>query len=331
MTLQRIFVVGEALVDVVPPAAGRSARTLPGGSPANVAVGLSRLGVPATLATSLGADEHGRLVSAHLAATGVTVRNCATGDPPTSVARVSFDAAGEPGYDFALSWEIGPVALPADAIAVHTGSLAAAMAPGRVEVDAVMARAGAAGVTISYDPNIRPALMADRAGERARVEHQVALADLVRASVADLAWLYPDSDPIAVGTRWLAGRPALVVVTRGELGCVALTAAGMVTVPARPVRVIDPVGAGDAFTAALLAGLFGAGRLGAGWPKDGWREGSWRAGGWTAGGVALAELTGILSAAATAAALTCARPGADPPTAAELNRALAAPGSGGSR
>lgn len=321
MTLQRIFVVGEALVDVVPPVAGRPPGALPGGSPANVAVGLARLGVPATLATSLGADEYGRLVGAHLAAAGVSVQNCATGDRPTSVATVSFDAADDPGYDFALSWEIGPVALPTGAIALHTGSLAAALAPGRVEVDRVMVRAGATGVTVSYDPNIRPVLLADRASERTRVERQVALADLVRASAADLAWLYPDSDPLAVAARWLAGRPALVAITRGELGCVALTAAGAVTVPARPVRVVDPVGAGDAFSAALLAGLYGAGRLGAGWPKDGWPE----------GGVALADLTGILTVAATAAALTCARPGADPPTAAELDRALAAPGSGGSR
>jgi fructokinase len=112
MTLQRIFVLGEALVDVVRPAAGRPARTLPGGSPANVAVGLARLGIPATLATGLGADEHGRLVGAHLAEAGVAVLNCAAGAGPTSVARVSFDASGEPGYDFALSWEIEPVALP---------------------------------------------------------------------------------------------------------------------------------------------------------------------------------------------------------------------------
>jgi fructokinase len=178
-----------------------------------------------------------------------------------------------------------------------------------------MARACTAGVTVSYDPNIRPALLADRASERTRVERQIAHADLVRTSAADMAWLYPGSDPVAIANRWLAGRPALVVVTRGELGCVALTAAGTITVPARPVRVVDPVGAGDAFTAALLAGLYGADRLGGGWP---------------AGGVALAQLTGILAAAATAAALTCARPGADPPTAAELNRALAAPDTGGS-
>ena len=314
--MQRIFVVGEALVDVVPPAAGRPGRTLPGGSPANVAVGLARLGIPATLATGLGADEHGRLIGAHLAEAGVTVRNCATGGGPTSVATVEFDTAGEPGYDFALSWEIGPVAVPADAVALHTGSLAAALSPGRLEVEAVMARAAAAGIAVSYDPNIRPALLTDRASERTRVERQVAHADLVRASAADLAWLYPGIDPVAIADGWLARSPALVVVTRGELGCLAVTAAGTVTVPARPVRVVDPVGAGDAFTAALLAGLHAVGRLGGGWPAD---------------GLTLGELTGILTVAATAAALTCTRPGADPPTAAELNRALAAPDSGGSR
>lgn len=312
----QVVVVGEALVDVVAPAGGEPGQMLPGGSPANVAVGLGRLGVPVTLATSLGPDDHGRLVAAHLDAAGIAVRDLGTG-APTSVATVSFDPAGEPAYEFALGWDIRPVELPADAVALHTGSLAAALAPGRREVDAVMVRAGARhGVTVSYDPNVRPALLADRAGERARVEHQVGHADLVKASAADLGWLYPGTEPLAAGARWLAGRPALVVITRGALGCVALTAGEVITVPARAVRVVDAVGAGDAFAAALLAGLYNAGLLGPGWP---------------ASGIPNDTLTATLTAAVTAAGLTCSRPGADPPTGAELRRALATPGTAGLR
>ena len=311
----RIVVIGEALVDVVPAAAdGQPARALPGGSPANVAVGLARLGVPVTLVTAFGDDEYGRLVSAHLAGAGVAVRQAGAGGP-TSVATVSLNAAGEPRYEFVLGWDIGVVELPAGAVAVHTGSLAAALPPGRDRVDAALADVPP-GMTVSYDPNIRPALLADPATERIRVERQVAYADLVKASAADLAWLYPDADPLAVAARWLAGRPALIVVTCGEHGCVGVTVAGTIEVPARPVRVVDAVGAGDAFTAALLAGLDDRGLLGPGWPGD---------------GPPVAALPQTLTAAVTAAGLTCARSGADPPTAAELSRALAGsgPGTGG--
>ncbi len=311
-----VVVLGEALVDLVAArvgstgntgsaAGGEPARALPGGSPANVAVGLARLGVPVTLLTSLGSDEYGRLVTAHLTGSGVAVRDVGTG-APTSVATVTLDASGEPGYEFAVSWEIGPVEIPVGAVALHTGSLAAALPPGRAEVEVVLARVDA-GITVSYDPNIRPALLTDPAAERARVERQVAHADLVKASADDLAWLYPDTDPLTVAGHWLDRRPALVVVTRGGLGCVALTRHGTMTVPARPVQVIDAVGAGDSFTAALLAGLDRAGLLGPQWPTA---------------GIPADVLTAILAAANTAAALTCTRAGADPPTRAELRRSL---------
>ena len=300
--------IGEALVDVVAATGPEPARALPGGSPANVAVGLARLGVPVTLLTSLGPDEYGRLVTAHLVGAGVTVREVGTG-APTSVATVTLDPAGEPGYEFSLRWEVGPVSVPAGAVAVHTGSLAAALPPGSAEVEAMLTRLDA-GITVSYDPNIRPGLLTDPDTERARVERQIGHADLVKASAADLAWLYPDTDPLAAAGRWLDRRPALVVVTRGPLGSVALTGGAVASVPAMPVEVVDAVGAGDAFTAALLAGLDRAGLLGPQWPTA---------------GIPAAVLTPLLTAANAAAALTCTRAGADPPTSSELSRALPAP------
>ncbi|MUN35103.1 carbohydrate kinase family protein [Actinomadura litoris] len=299
--MARILVFGEALVDLVGEPGGRRYRADPGGSPANVAVGLGRLGKAVTLVTGLGDDAFGRLVTAHLAASGVTpdVRRA----PFTSLAVVSVDGAGVPSYDFALSWTPGTPEIPPDAAVLCTGSLAAALAEGPVE--AAMAGAPA----VCYDPNIRPALLGDPASERRRVERQVALSDVVKASDEDLGWLYPGADPVEVAHRWRALGPALVVVTRGPRGCVAVTASGRVERPAPPVEVVDTVGAGDAFMSGLVSALLDGGLL------DPARRADLDNGGES-------PLSGPLAAALASAAITCARPGADPPTEEELRAAL---------
>ncbi|WP_242909320.1 carbohydrate kinase family protein [Actinomadura terrae] len=298
--MARILVFGEALVDLVGEPGGRRYRADPGGSPANLAVGLGRLGNAVTLATGLGADAFGRLVTDHLVASGVTPDVSAA--PFTSLAVVSVDGAGVPSYDFALSWTPSPPVIPSDAAVVCTGSLAAALAAEAAEA------ALAGGPTACYDPNIRPALLGDRAAERRRVERQVALADVVKASDEDLAWLYPGADPVHVAHRWRGLGPALVVVTRGPRGCVAVTASGQVERPAPPVEVVETVGAGDAFMAGLVSALLAADLL------DPARRADLANGG--------ESLSVPLATALVSAAITCMRPGADPPTAAEIAEAL---------
>ena len=156
---------------------------------------------------------------------------------------------------------------------------------------------------LTLDPNVRPSLVGERSAYVARLEGWVSLADVVKVSQADLAWLYPETGPDAVAAAWLARGPCLVVVTKGHDGSFGLTARDRVNVAGTPVIVSDTVGAGDAFTSGLLAWLHEAG----------WLE---RA--------RIQEIPGdalhaCLTFANRAAAITCTRAGAQPPTRAEMD------------
>ena len=302
-------VVGEALVDLVGQAGGSAFTAHPGGSPANVAIGLRRLGSPAHLVTRLGADPFGDLVRAHLEADDVDVDPGREEGTQTSLAIASLED-GAATYDFRIAWDLEPVPdVAAGTLALHTGSLATALAPGRDAVVDLLRRSRGA-TTISYDPNVRPTLMGEPGDARPGVEEIVALADVVKVSDEDLAWLYDGQDPVEVARRWLASGPALVVVTRGGDGVVGVSASGTVERPSRTVELADTVGAGDSFTSGLLDGLRRADLLGADRREA-------LAG---LGGDALAE---VLDRAVAASGITCSRPGADPPTTAELDAALA--------
>jgi fructokinase len=306
-------VVGEALIDLVPAGEGRLFEAAPGGSPANVAVGLARLGVPVYLAARIADDLLGRRIRAHLADNGVDLSFAVRAHEPTSLAIVALGAHGAPEYDFRVDgtadWQWTDAELSvlpaADTVAIHTGSLAATLLPG-AEPLARLAERAAARVTVSYDPNCRPLLMGDVDAARARIERLIALTDVVKASAEDLAWLYPGLAPADIAERWLGFGPALTAITLGADGVVAVGGgAGRVWRPGRPVQVVDTVGAGDAFTAALLEGLYGRDLLGAAR-----RE--------TLHGLPAATLAEVLDRAVRAAALTCARRGAEPPTLTEL-------------
>ncbi|WP_313664300.1 PfkB family carbohydrate kinase, partial [Cellulosimicrobium cellulans] len=193
--MTRFLVVGEALVDVVPDGPGTT-RDLPGGSPANVALTLGRLGREVALATTLAPDGRGTLVGDWLAASGVEVDAHVPSSGRTSTATVALDARGQATYTFDLAWERGQVDL-GDAEIVHVGSIAAVLPPGADAVRDVVRRARGTAV-VCYDPNVRPALVDDPAAVRARVEELVALADVVKVSDEDLAWFAPGTDPLDV-------------------------------------------------------------------------------------------------------------------------------------
>lgn len=303
MTSNHALIVGEALVDVVVSPDGVSA-THPGGSPANVALGLGRLGRDVELLTSLGDDPHGELVRAHLEASGVQL---AAGAPAahTSVATATIDAEGVASYDFDLAW-----ALPGKAVTrptptvVHTGSIAAVLEPGGSDVEALL-RAARATSTITYDPNARPSLMGDPASALRRIEAFVELADVVKVSDEDLEWLMPGVDPLDAARQWAAANTALVVVTRGGEGSIAVAAGEVIDVPPVRVQVVDTVGAGDSYMAGLIDGLWEAGLLGAqrrealaAAPRD--------------------VIADVLGRCGRIAAITVSRAGANPPTTAEL-------------
>ncbi|MGZ4625523.1 MAG: carbohydrate kinase family protein [Kineosporiaceae bacterium] len=298
-----VLVVGEALVDIFPRPDGGTAEH-PGGSPANVALGLGRLGRRVSLLSRVGDDARGERVRAHLAASGVSLVPGTITPGPTSTATAVLDARGVASYEFVLDWRLPATADVPDAKALHTGSIAAFLPPGGGAVLDLVRRA-AGRLTVSFDPNARPALMGDAPAARRRVEAFVAAADVVKVSDEDLTWLAPGVGPLDVARAWLALGPAIVVVTRGPDGALGVCADGAVDVPAPAVVVVDTVGAGDAFTTGLLDALAAADLLG----PD--RAGALRA-------ISRDALAAAARHATRVAAITCSRPGADPPTRAEL-------------
>lgn len=242
-----VLVVGEALVDVVTRADGTVVE-VPGGSPANVAVALARLGVDVQLLTALGDDPHGDLVRQHVEASGVVV--VAARLPRTAVARATLDASGAATYVFEIAWDIGEVQSHAAADWVHIGSIATVLQPGADQIAALVA-AHRGSCPISFDPNCRPLLTPEP--DLARVEALVAQCDVVKLSDEDAAFLLPGVPLEEVLRRWRALGPRLVVVTRGAAGALALTDE-LVEVPVPPgPPVVDTVGAGDTFMAGLIA------------------------------------------------------------------------------
>jgi fructokinase len=314
-----ITVIGEALIDLVPAERDGLYEAAPGGSPANVAIGLARLGVPVRFGARLADDGFGRRLRAHLAANCVDLSVAIRAHEPTSLAVVQVDEEGRVEYDFRVhatadwQWTDAELAgMPLDGVvAVHTGSLAAALVPGAEPIERLV-RCSKASATISYDPNCRPALMGPRAEVADRVHRLVSLADVVKVSAEDLAWLAPGRPPAEVAATWLRYGPALVVVTLGADGALASTrmSPGLFR-PGRRVDVVDTVGAGDAFVSALLAALHQHDLLGA------HRRAALQ-------NIGQQQLAAILDEAVLASAITCTRRGADPPTHAELLAGLAA-------
>ena len=297
---------GDALIDFLPVTSvdGRDA-IVPavGGSCLNVAVGMARLGAPAGFVGGISTDLFGRMIADHAAASQVDLRYATRSEHQTTLAFVRT-VAGEPHYAFydegtaTRNWIYRPGSIPFDQIeAVHVGSTTLTNDKGAAEVLAMLddARRSA---TISFDPNCRPKLVKDKARYVEQMDAFAAFADIVRMSDVDFEFLYGRSDYAERARSLIETGAGLVVITRGNRGAVAWhKQAGMVEVAAPAVDVVDTVGAGDSFQAALLFALRATGRIGtkslACMDDDGLRR--------------------VLSFAAGCAAFTCGRPGADPP------------------
>jgi len=298
-----VLVVGESLVDIVQTLSGHR-HEYAGGSAANVAVALARLGRPTRLATSFARDHHGEMLAEHLERAGVTLANDPGAVDHTSTARATIGTAGAAEYTFDIDWRLLPVADDEDPLVAHTCSLGAVLPPGAADVLALLTRLRER-ATVTYDVNARPAVTGAGPDVVARVEAVVAVADLVKASDEDLEALYPGRPHVESAAALLELGPAVVAVTRGPDGALWLDRDGAVEVESRPVVVADTIGAGDTFGAGLVDALWERGRLGA--------EG--RA---ALAALPRAEVTEVLEHAARAAAVTVSRPGADPPYRHEL-------------
>ena len=299
----RILIAGEALTDIVVDADG-ARREHPGGSPLNVAVALSRLGHDAHLLTAIGDDARGDAIRAHLDESGVQLTPASVRPGRTSTAEAVLDAHGAATYTFDLTWDPDTAELPETPDAVHTSSIAAVLEPGATTLSALL-RSARGSSTISYDPNARPTLMGAPEDVRARIEENIALSDVVKASDEDVAWLYGTEDVEDVAASWRDLGPSLTVLTRGGDGAVAFSASGRVQVAPVRVEVVDTVGAGDTFSAGILDALAAKGLLGAdrremlaAIPSD--------------------DLATVLRRAAALSAITVSRAGANPPWSHEL-------------
>lgn len=298
------LVVGEALIDVVHRADG-TVDEHPGGSPANVALTLGRLDRRAQLLAWIGSDVYGDRIRGWLSDSHVELAPGSDGAVSTSIATARLGADGGATYDFDLTWALpADVTIPDETVVVHTGSIAAVLEPGATAVRSVL-DAARPRATVTYDPNIRPTLMGQPDDVRPVVEALVAGADVVKVSDEDLHWLYPDVDIEVVATRWQRSGPALVVVTTGGEGAVAVTAEYRLQVAAPRVEVADTVGAGDSFMGALLHGLWSAELLGAAHRAQ-------------LASIDEATLTAVLEQCVKVAAITVSRAGANPPRLREL-------------
>lgn len=303
---------GDALIDFLPvkSADGRDA-LLPvvGGSCLNVAIGMARLGAPAGFVGGISTDLFGRMIADHAAASQVELRYAARSARPTTLAFVRT-IAGEPHYAFydeataARQWTYRPGSLPfAEIDAIHVGSTTLVDGQGSAQTLAMVEDARGA-TTISFDPNCRPNLVADKAAYVRRMDKFAARADIVRLSDGDFAFLYGDIDPAVRAAALLAAGAGLVIVTRGVRGAQAWHGrAGAIDIEAPRVAIVDTIGAGDSFQAGLLVALRAMGGIAAG----------------PLAGLSADALKRALAFAAACAAITCTRPGADPPRLAEID------------
>jgi len=281
-----------------------------GGSPLNVAVALSRLERPTGFLAKISNDPFGRKIVAYLKSEGVDTGLIVKSDAPTTLAIIALDDKGVPTYSFytngtadrSLELSEIPERLLDAVKAIHIGSYSTALEPTASSLEALVTRERNRRL-ISYDPNIRPTIVPDRDLWRARVGALTARAHLIKASIEDIHFLYPGVEVKGILADWLNAGAGLAVATMGELGALAIAKDGTsVRVDTPPVKVVDTVGAGDTFQAALLTWLDERDQLS---PE---------------GLASLTEkdLTDLLTFAARAAAITCSRRGADMPRRNEL-------------
>jgi len=306
MSAPVVLVAGESLVDVLTSADGTRTE-LPGGSPANVAVALARLGTRVRLLTAYAADRLGSIVEEYVGEPGVEL----AADPHvverTSSAVATLDATGAASYTFDISGVLPEPDLSVAPTHVHVGSIGAVIPPG-ADLLARLVERIAPTATISYDINARPSAVPLDAATRARIGALVAASDVVKASDEDLAAWLPDLSVDDAAAGLVESGAGVVVVTLGRHGARCYTAKGVAAeVPGEDVVVRDTIGAGDVFCATLLDTLRGRELLGAD------RRAALRA-------VTDDDWAAILRRATRAAGITVSRAGASAPTSAELDR-----------
>jgi fructokinase len=265
-TRRRIVVAGESLIDRIVRPDG-TIEEVPGGGPFTTTRALARLGLPVSFIGGLSTDAHGRRLRMLLENDGADLSLAVASDAPTLVAVAEVDSEGTATYRFEPPGSAAatlraadlPGDLPPDTAALHVGTLGLVFEPTANTIAGVVG-AAPPDVLVVLDPNIRPSAIDDAAGYRLRLARVLARADVVRASHHDLAWLEPDRSIAETATRIVGGGSSLLLLTDGAGPVRIVTGQGVRAVPVPAVRVVDTVGAGDAFGAGFLAAWLGAER-----------------------------------------------------------------------
>jgi fructokinase len=309
-----ILVCGEALVDLFVnenPNAEPTARITLGGSPMNVAIGLARLGEKVAFCGGISSDRFGLALRQKLLSEHVDPDFIIQSDRLTTISVVTTDSSGQPTYSFhgegkadrEVHDAMTPKGLPDEVKALTFGSYTLAVAP-VADAYLALARREAAKRVISVDPNLRLNVTPDLEDWKQRFDGFLALADIVKASEEDIALVYGENVAIdEIVAKWFAWGPSLILVTHGANGATGyLKSGGKISLPGKQIKVVDTVGAGDTFHAAILAYLNKSQKLSKASIAD----------------LTLQELGPAIEFAVTAAAITCSRQGADLPKQADV-------------
>ena len=299
----QVWVCGEVVIDLIPD--GTERRAVVGGGPANTAKALSKLGIATQFIDGISTDKYGQMALKQLHKDGVLLDFVKFSDKPTCLAIVSLNAKGGASYEFVIddtatfdfshSWL--PDATVSKPALLHIGTLVTAIEPAAsvlFEWSSKVAKVA----PIVFDPNIRPAVMIDRAKYVKQVERWISISNAVKVSDDDIYWLYPGEDLDKVAKRWLGMGPELIVVTFGDKGLAGYRKDSKISVDAKKVVVADTVGAGDTVGAILVEAII----------EDGLDK------------LVNERLTSMLDRAAKAAAITVSRTGALPPSSDEILR-----------
>jgi len=297
----QVWVCGEVLIDLIPD--GTECKAVVGGGPANTAKALAKLGIKTQFIDGISTDKYGQMALKQLHKDGALLDFVKFSDKPTCLAIVSLNEAGGASYEFVIegtaTFDFSSHWLPDPAVnkplLLHIGTLVTAIEPA-ASVLFEWAKKVVKMSPIVFDPNIRPAVMNDRAEYVKQVERWVSISSAVKVSDDDIYWLYPGVELGQVANKWLDMGPELVVVTFGDKGLTGYRKDEKVAVDAKKVVVADTVGAGDTVGAILVEAIV----------EDGLDK------------LRGDRLSVMLDRAAKAAAITVSRTGALPPSKAEI-------------
>lgn len=307
-----ILVIGEALIDVVHTPDGQK-QNIVGGSPANTAVALARLGVNTFMKSRTSTDDYGVIIRQYLENENVDLSLGVIGKEPSTIINAFIQNDKSAKYEANLigasdfGWTDDELKFSDNNFSfVHLGSLTSYVEPGASEVEKWFAKLRKdSNLLLSFDPNIRHPLDGQKSEEvRNRAKRLCAISHIVKASNEDFEWIFETNNFKDCAKNLIDNGTAIVIITSGKNGAWVITSdKNEIEIPAQNIQVIDTIGAGDTFSAAFLAQLTNQDVI-------------------TLQKLKTLEKTALevmLNNCAHAAGITCSRQGANPPFRSEVN------------